>query len=178
MIKTINSFEEIIDFAWELSQNNLYASYPRRLYNLKLPINQKQDFVEKITNSNFEEYAIFHDKYAIPIGMYYTSKNLQENIEHFRIFVFKQSKAIRASIFAKISKNSAEVFGLFIDKEYKNNGIESILINGMLLQLYSEFGAIKEIIYFIEEDCADELSASLAAGFEIKDNYRCYKCVL
>lgn len=29
MIKTIDRVEEIINFAWELSQDNLCASYPR-----------------------------------------------------------------------------------------------------------------------------------------------------
>ena len=29
MIKTVQRVDEIIDFAWELSQNKLHASYPR-----------------------------------------------------------------------------------------------------------------------------------------------------
>lgn len=172
MIKTIHKIEEVIDFAWELSQNDLYASYHRiksmeklredferalvrdnesiiacyhenvlcgvciyfwkcdekysqttqflirgdydetaeeliahisrqlpghelyigvpfsnkdasqyfkknnfeciessidtRIYNLKAQMNEKHEQVEEITISNFEEYAIFHDKYAIP----------------------------------------------------------------------------------------------------------------
>ena len=85
---------------------------------------------------------------------------------------------IHGSIFTKIGKDISEVFGLFIDKEYKNNGIQSILINEMLMQLYNEFGTVEEIVYFIDEDCTDELNSALAAGFEIKDKYRCYKCIL
>ncbi|WP_156456432.1 GNAT family N-acetyltransferase [Abyssisolibacter fermentans] len=112
--------------------------------------------------------------------MYYNSRNLQKDIERFRVFVFRQDEVIHASIFAKINKdkNIAEVFGLFVDEEYENNGIESILINEMLMQLYNEFDAIKEIIYFIDEDCTDELNSALTAGFEIKDKYRCYKYIL
>ena len=30
MIKTIYRLEEVIDFAWELSRDNLHASYPRK----------------------------------------------------------------------------------------------------------------------------------------------------
>lgn len=284
MIKTIYRLEEVIDFAWELSRNNLHASYPRkksmkeikeeiekaisadnenivacyhqnllcgvciyfwecdekyaqttvflikgdydqiadeligyiskqlagyelligvpftnknanqyfmkkniecidssidtRLYNLGSHINQKHDLVEKITKSIFEEYAMFHDKYAIPLEMYYNSKNLQKDIERFRVFVFRKDEAIHGSIFVKTFKDMAEVFGLFVDKEYKNNGIEGILISEMLVQLYNEFGAIKEIVYFIDEDCPDVLNSALTAGFEIKDKYRCYKCIL
>lgn len=284
MIKTIYKVEEVIDFAWELSQNNLYASYPRKnsikaikddiekainednknivacyhqnvlcgvciyfwecdedfaqttefliredydqiaeemidyiskqlagyelfigvpfsnenanqyfkkkniecnessivtsLYNLKFHSNQKHDCVEKITKDNFEEYAIFHDKYAIPLEIYYNSKNLQKDMERFRVFAFRQDEGIHASIFVKANKDLSDIVGLFIDKEYKNNGIESILINEMLMQLYNEFGAIKEILFFIDEDCTDELNLALNAGFEIKEKYRSYKWIL
>jgi hypothetical protein len=67
----------------------------------------------------------------------------------------------------------SEVVGLFIYEGFENNGGESILINGMLNQLYNEFGVIKEILFFIDEDCNNELDAALQAGFEIKDRYRC-----
>jgi hypothetical protein len=286
MIKTIYKVEEVIDFAWELSENNLYASYPRKksikavkdiiekaiseenknivacynqsllcgvciyfwecdekyaqttafligedydqtaeemidyiskqlpgyelfigvpfsnenanqyfkkrnieciessivtsLYNLKSQSNQKHDCVDKITKDDFEEYAIFHDKHAISCGGYWDSKNLQKNMDHFHIqvLVFRKDEAIHASIFTKTGKELSDVVGIFIDKEYKNNGIESILINEMLMRLYDEYGAIKEILFFIDEECTDELNLALTAGFEIKEKYRCYKCIL
>jgi hypothetical protein len=154
------------------------SSIDTRLYNLEVPINQKHDHVEKITKSNFEEYAIVHDKYAIPLEMYYNSENLQKDIERFRVFVFKQEEAIHGSIFAKAGKGISEVFGLFVDEEYKNKGVEGILINEMLMQLYNEFGAVEEFVYFIDEDSTEELNSALAAGFQIKDHYRCYKSIL
>ncbi|HAG42840.1 MAG TPA: hypothetical protein DCL31_04980 [Clostridium sp.] len=286
MIKTIYKFEEVIDFAWELSQNDLQASYPRRgsmknikenierairsdnrnivacyqedallgvcvyyweydekyasteifliredyeqiaeelidyiskqlpeyelligvplsnkdanqffkkkniecidasfdtrLYNLKIHSTQRHNCIERITERDFKDYAIFHDKHAIPLGMYYNSKNLQKDIDRFRVFVFRQNEGIHGSIFVKalLDPKEKEVFGLFVDEEYKNNGIENILINEMLMQLYNEFGTLKEIVYFIDEDCTDELDSALAAGFKIKDKYRCYKCIL
>ena len=154
------------------------SSIDTRLYNLESHINEKDDRVEEITQSSFEEYAMFHDKYAIPLGMYYNSKNLQKDIERFRILVFRQDERIHASIFVKASKVMSEVFGLFIDEEYRNKGVESILINEMLMQLYKEFGSVKEIVYFIDEACTDELNSALSAGFEVKDKYRCYKYIL
>ncbi|SHJ87624.1 Acetyltransferase (GNAT) family protein [Hathewaya proteolytica DSM 3090] len=284
MIKEIYRAEEVVDFAWELSHNDLYASYPRRnsieeikkelerainsenrniiayynqnilcgvciyfwecdekyaqttgflirgdydqiadefishiskqlpgyelfigvpftnknaneyfikknieriessivaaLYNLESRGKESHNQVERITNSNFEEYAVFHDKYAIPLEMYYNSRNLEKDIDCFRIFAFRQDQAIRGSIFTKTFKDGADVMGLFVHKEYKNKGIESILINEMLMQLYNEFGSLREIVYFVDEDCQDELDVVLAAGFEIKEKYRCYKCIL
>lgn len=284
MIKTVCRLEEVIDFVWELSQNNLYASYPRRkslkdikeeiekaisldnkniiacydenvlcgvciyfwkcdekyaqttlflikedydktaeeliayiseqlpgyefligvpfdnenankffkkknieciessivtkLYDLKLQyIEPGHEFIEKVTENSFKEYAIFHDKHAIALGMYYNSKNLKKDIEQFRVFVFKKDGAIHGSIFVKAAKDMSEVVGLFIDGEYKNKGIESILINEMLMQLYNEFGTIEEIVYFVDEDCTDELNSVLTAGFQIEDKYRCYKYI-
>ncbi|WDV47851.1 hypothetical protein PV797_09200 [Clostridiaceae bacterium M8S5] len=284
MIKTIHKVDEVIDFAWELSKNDLYASYPRmeskvdikeniertiksdnkniiacyhndvlcgvciyywiddekyvqttgllikenfdqiaeefigyikeylsgyelfigvpttninakqyfkkknlkcnessivtRLYNLESPINQNHDCIENINESNFRDYAKFHDIHAIPLEMYYDSSNLLKDIERFRIFAFRQDGAIHASIFVRKNEYCTEVFGLFIDKEYGNKGIESILINEMLSTLYNEFGMVKEIVYFIDENSADELNAALKAGFEITDKYRSYNFIL
>lgn len=149
-----------------------------RLYNLQEHINPKHNLTERITKDSFGEYAIFHDKYAIPLEMYYNSENLQKEIERFRIFVFKENEVIYASVFIKIVENSSEIFGLFIDDRYKNKGIESILIDEVLMQLYNEFGSIQEVAYFIDEDNNDELNSALKVGFNISDTYRCYKCIL
>jgi ribosomal protein S18 acetylase RimI-like enzyme len=284
MIKTIHNFEEVIDFAWELSQNKTHASYPRKksvkemkraiekaiseeneniiayydegvlcgvciyfwksdekyaqtveflirgdydkvaedflmyisnelpgyelligvpftnnnankyfkkknidciessivtnLYNLKPQLSEKLDCIDRINKDNFEEYAKFHDKYAIPLGIYFNSKNLNKVMDRFQVLVFRKDGEIHGSIFTKAGKDLSDVIGLFIDQEYKNKGIEGILINEMLRQLYDEFGSIQEILYFIDENNADELNLVLNAGFKIKENYRCYKCIL
>lgn len=149
-----------------------------RICNLESHTDQRYDYIEKINKNNFGEYAVFHDKYAIPAGIYFNSKNLQKKIERFRIFAFRQGGEIHGSIFVKADKDISDVIGLFIDEEYKNKDIESILINEMLTQLYNEFGSIKEILYFIDEDNIDELNLALAIGFEIKEKYRLYKCIL
>jgi GNAT superfamily N-acetyltransferase len=149
-----------------------------RICNLEPHTSQRCDCIEEISKNNFKEYAVFHDKYAIPAGIYFNSENLLKKIERFRIFAFRQDGGIHGSIFVKTGKDLSDVIGLFIDEEYKNRGIESILINEMLTQLYNEFGAIKEILFFIDEDSTDELNLALNAGFEIKEKYRLYKCTL
>lgn len=47
--------------------------------------------------------------------MYYDSKNLQNEIDVFRIFVYKENGVIHASIFSKKTKYMAEIFGLYIE---------------------------------------------------------------
>ena len=86
-----------------------------RLYNLQSHVNLKHDLVEEITKDNFKEYETFHDKYAIPLEMYYDSKNLKKEIDVFRIFVYKENGVIHASIFSKKTKYMAEIFGLYIE---------------------------------------------------------------
>ncbi len=154
------------------------SSIVTALYNLESHGNESHSQVEEITYRNFEEYAVFHDKYAIPSGMYYNSKSLQKDIDRFRIFAFRQDEVIRGSMFTRVLKDGADVVGLFVDKEYENKGIKSILINETLIKLYNEFGSLREILFFIDEDCPDELNIVLNAGFEIKEKYRCYKCIL
>lgn len=149
-----------------------------RICNLGAHTNQRYDCIEDINEHNFDEYAMFHDKHAIPAEIYFNSKNLLKIIERFRILTFRQNGRIHASIFVRVGKDISEVIGLFIDEEYKNQGIESILINKMLMQLYNEFGSIKEILYFIDEGSTEEFDLALAAGFEIKERYRLYKYIL
>lgn len=149
-----------------------------RICNLEPHTGQRCDCIEEISKNNFKEYALFHDKYAIPAGIYFNSENLLKKIERFRIFAFRQDGGIHGCIFVKTGKDLSDVIGLFIDEEYRNRGIESILINEMLTQLYNEFGSIKEILFFIDEDSTDELNLALNAGFEIKEKYRLYKCTL
>ena len=285
MIKTIHNVEEVIDFTWELSQDNLNASYPRKdsiielkeyikkfidddsknviasyqqgelcgiclyfwideekyvqtkiflikdgydqvgeelinyirnqltgyeffitgipftnknaneyfkkknikcsessivteIHNLEPRTNQRNHCVEEVSKNNFDEYAKFHDRYAIPLEMYYNSTNLLKDMERFRVFVYRNASEIIGSIFVKRVMDSAEVFGLFVREKYENKGIEGILINEMLTRLYNELGEVKEIVYFIEEDSTNELNATLTAGFEVQAKYRCYKCIL
>ncbi len=149
-----------------------------RICNLEPHIAQRYDYIEQININNYEEYAVFHDKYAIPLEMYFNSKNVRKEIERFLIFAFRNDGEIHGSIFVKADKDISEVIGLFIDKEYKNKGIENTLINVMLPQLYKEYGSVKEILYFIDEDSTDELNIALTEGFEIKETYRCYKYIL
>lgn len=151
------------------------SSVDTRLYNLKIRENNPQLYIEKITEETFKEYALFHDRYAISLEMYYNSENLQKDIEKFRIFVFRKDGEIHGSIFVKLFKDGAEIFGLFLEERSKSKGIENILIKGMLSGLNSELSTVKEVVYFINENSYDELKAALDAGFEIEDKYRCYK---
>ncbi|EQB88435.1 hypothetical protein J2Z44_003583 [Clostridium punense] len=154
------------------------ASTVTKLYNLKSDIREKHPSVERITESNFDEYAIFHDEHAVPSGMYYNSKNLKKDMELFRVFALREQGKIHGSIFVRARKGMSEIFGLFIDKEYEDKHFIGILINEMLMELYNEFGTVKEIIYFINEGSTEELNSALSAGFEIYERYRCYKCLL
>lgn len=138
-------------------------------------LNLRCEFIEKIDKTNFIDYSLFHDRYAISNDIYYNSENVYKEIENFRIYVYTKDKEIYGSIFVKIGKKISEVIGLFIDKRYRNKGIEYILLNEMLAELYNEFGTVKEILYFIDKDSIDEMDIALQAGFEIVEEYKLYK---
>ncbi|WP_373897236.1 hypothetical protein ACER0A_014290 [Haloimpatiens sp. FM7315] len=155
------------------------SSIVTRICNLKPPKAPRSNSVEKLTKDNFEEYARFHDKFAIPFEMYYTFEKIKKEINIFRIFVFRDAdKEIQGSIFIKANKKESEIYGLFINDKYENKGIESILIDEMLNELYNEFGSVKEVIFFIDENSTFELNSALASGFKIQAKYKCYKCIL
>lgn len=46
--------------------------------------------VEAIGPASFGEYAAFHDQHALPLEMYWHSKNIQRELERFRILAVRQ----------------------------------------------------------------------------------------
>lgn len=139
---------------------------------------ETHDQVTLVTKDDYKEYATFHDRFALPLGMYFNSENLYKDIERFKIFVYREHGIIHGSIFVKCLKDSAEVFGLFINEKYLNMDIENILINHMLKELQTEYTQAPEFLYFVDEESKEELSYAQTAGFKTKENYRCFKCML
>lgn len=144
----------------------------------KMCVNVKESFnhpnVMTVTKENFGEYRDFHDQYAIPYEMYFTSKNLLDSIDDFEILMFKDEK-IHASIFASKGKHLTDIIGLFIDKKSKQKGIESILIHELLYQISEQYGEVGEVLYFVDEEDKEAFEIALEEGFQIKEKYRCFK---
>ncbi len=146
-----------------------------KLYNLQASQGAYGDSLEQIGTGEFAEYAVFHDRHAIPAEMFYDSKNLLAKLDLFRVYALRRDGKIHGSIFARLCERFVEIYGLFLDQEHKDKGLESVLIRGLLERLFSEFGPIKEVLYFIDEDSQAELAAALDAGFAIKEEYRLYR---
>lgn len=134
--------------------------------------------VHQITKENFNEYLQFHDKFALPLDMYYTSQKLRNEIDNFLVFIIKRDASICGSIFTKIVGEVAEIYGLFIDQEYRNNSIGLSLLSHTLNELLKMESIPTEIIFFVEEGNPEELETAIKSGFKIVDTYRCYKCLL
>lgn len=131
--------------------------------------------IEPLNLPEIAEYAVFHNRFENKFEMYWTSERLKEHANKFRIYIYRNNGKINGSILVKKYNEGAEVFGLFLDKESKNQGLERELIRYMLKSLYEEYSDIKEIVYFIREKERNELEAALEAEFEIQDTYKCYK---
>lgn len=132
--------------------------------------------VESITEADFAEYAVFHDRYALPLEMYWHSRNVARELERFRILAVRQHDVVRAGICARTYPGGAEIVGLFTDEQ--NADVIEALIQSLLQRLYQEFGALNEVMYFIAEGSDLELRAAQKAGFEVHDHYRCYRRLL
>jgi uncharacterized protein len=78
----------------------------------------------------------------------------------------------RTLMSAETGKNAID---FLIEQSGSRRNLEVDFFGGEPLM---NFGAVEEIVYFIDENCDDELSLALAVGFEINDTYRCYKCIL
>lgn len=148
--------------------------------NMMVPIvnsnHMSNDMVEEIGMDDFDKYADFHDKYAT--DMYYNSTNIKKDINIFKIYVYKENGEIHGSIFLKCFDDLSDVFGMFIDDEFKGKGIENILVNHMISKLNKIYSLPTEVLYFIDEIEKYELQVALDAGFKVKDIYRCYKKLL
>lgn len=149
------------------------ASYDTRLKSKNYICNNVKENIESIDLNSFDEYSSFHAEYAG--DMYWTSGRLKENIDDFRIFVYRYEGKISGSIFVKKYAEGAEVFGLFLHNNFKDKGIDSDLIHYMLKSLYAEYDDIREVVYFIDETDKEELNTAINIGFKINDTYRCYK---
>jgi len=132
--------------------------------------------VEAIGPASFGEYVAFHDQHALPLEMYWHSKNIQRELERFRILAVRQGGEIRASIFARTYPEGAEIIGHFApDGAY---AVREALLQSLLELLHRGARPPEEVVYFIDEGSDLELQAALNAGFEINDHYRCYRCIL
>ena len=57
MIKKINRIEEVIDFVWELSQNDLYAGYPR-----KKSMKEIRESIERAIEADSENIIAYYEQ--------------------------------------------------------------------------------------------------------------------
>ena len=154
--------------------NCIESSIVTHICNLKPSYTKQNNHILEINRTNFSSYSVFHDQYAIPYEMYFTSQNVCNSIDDFIILAYVKENIV-ASIFAKIRNEIADIIGLFIDETHKYNGIEQILIRYLLSQLYSNHESIKEVLFFIDDKDDEELRIAIEAGFKVKERYRCYK---
>ena len=142
------------------------------IYNLKSNEDNLNSSISIIEKENFDEYANFHDKFAIPMEMFYDSKNLYKDMDEFLTLSYKVNGKIVASIFGC----DVEIFGCFVEEEYKDTEVRFILLKSFLNEVCKKFGNIKEYIYFIEKGQDEELRVALENGFKIREEYVMYVC--
>ncbi len=139
---------------------------------------EASEAISSITKDNFESYSKFHDSFALEEDMYYHSETLFKDIDRFVTMIYKDQGEIVASIFASDGQDLTDIVGLFIKDAYKNKGIEVLLLKTLLSKLINKHCSIGEVLFFIDDDNAEELTIALEADFVIKESYRCYQKLL
>ena len=138
---------------------------------------KKFNHIEKITQKTIENYAPFHDKFAVPQKMFFNSRNLRKDFDRFRIYASKQNNKIQGSTFVKVINRTPEIFGLFVDENCKNDALRVELLNELMSDLTADVTDFDSVLYFIEEENALDLEAALSVGFKVVDEYKSYKTV-
>ncbi|WP_066501319.1 hypothetical protein [Abyssisolibacter fermentans] len=114
MIKTIYRFEEVIDFAWELSQNNLHASYPRR----KSVKEIKEDIEKAINADNENIVACYHQNELCGVCIYFWESN-EKYAQTIEFLIREDYDHIAEELISYISTQLVG-YELFIGVPYSN----------------------------------------------------------
>lgn len=148
-----------------------------RLNTTELIITEHNNDVYKIYKKDFDSYALFHDKSFT--RTYWTSERLRENLDDWRIFIYKYDGNIEGSIFIKYcNKNTVEIFGVSVTDKCTKKRIEEKLISQSLEMVFIENSFIENAILFID-DCENErLEMIEKLGFKYFSSYCCYQGLL
>lgn len=178
-------YELDIGFPFEhVTANNYFKSINAQSLDAALTMKLKpHDFlydtlsreIIQVDQSNFKEYAHFHDKHHATI--YWNSTRILEKIELWHIFYIKRHNTIVASIFIRQNTpKQLEIYGLTVEEGYETEDFELKLLNQAIHQTLTP--EIVEVLFFIDEDNESELKACLKTGFKQIDTYHSYKIIL
>ena len=151
-------------------------SFDTRLYKKNYKCQNVNEDIVLLDKDSFKEYAKFHDSFAG--DMYWNSTHLLESFNNFEIFVYMKNNTIKGSIFTKVLSNNYEIFGLFIEEDFKGKGVEKELLKAVINSISKKENPAKELVYFIEEGNEEELKAAKEADFEVIDHYKSYEYTL
>ncbi|MGL4338670.1 MAG: GNAT family N-acetyltransferase [Turicibacter sp.] len=131
--------------------------------------------VSALKPKDYQAYKAFHDKYYP--NFYWSSDRVLETLENWKIYNVIENEKIVGSIFIRLLGNqTAEIFGLAIEPNYKNTNLELELLSESLADIIQ--CGIEEVLFFVDEKALADYEASLKTGFKQIDTYRSYKLIL
>lgn len=132
--------------------------------------------VISLTEADYSEFATFHD-YHNP-KVYWNSERIFEKIEQWNIFLCKVHDKIIGDIIIRqnLGDTEKEIYGISIDADYKNIGLELSLLTFSLQHTLTP--DIEKVLFFVDETDTAQYEATLKTGFKQVDTYRCYKMKL
>lgn len=130
--------------------------------------------VKPLTEERFEEYALFHDRFAKDI--YWNSSRILRQLDEWWIYVYEEKGVICGSMFMHVEADcDAEIFGVFVEDGKDIHKITRRLLSRTLHDLFQGIPTVMDVLYFVEETSSQELRAAVETGFIRKDQYKCYE---
>ncbi len=130
--------------------------------------------VEKLTIEDFDSYASFHDTFSG--DMYWNSTRIKACFEEWSIYIYKQCGKIEGSVFAHLATTDMlDIFGSFVSHDFIGKGIEKPLLSSLLFNELKNNSDLRKVVYFIDDNEENELSAAKEVGFKYFSSYCCYK---
>ncbi|ERJ13241.1 hypothetical protein [Haloplasma contractile] len=137
---------------------------------------QMKNKIVKIDETNYEDFATFHDYYAGDI--YWNSSRIKEVMDKWLIYAFYSENKIKASIAAKLNvKTELEIYALLIDEDLEGTDVESDLITATIKEGF-EKGELEDVVFFIESNDHNARAYSEKLGFKVYSNYICLEIKL
>ena len=114
MIKTVNKLDEVIDFAWELCQDDLYASYHRLS-----SIEKVKEYIERAMNSEFERIIAYYRQNVLCGACIYFWKSNEKYVQT-TMFLIKENYDEIAEEFITYIGEQLPIYELFIGVPFSN----------------------------------------------------------
>lgn len=125
--------------------------------------------VQRLGRDKKNAWLEFHRRYFDDV--YWNAEHIEACFDEWDIYAAIDGEKVTDGAFVKAGKDgSAEIFGL---QARSGKSVAALLT--AVAQDQKARRNVKTIVFFIDCDCADQIDAAKAAGFDCGGQYKCYE---